>query len=151
MIINILVWLIYPNPHCYQSQIHHYVSVVIVSVLNIHRFQRFVGSRHIWTQPIVIKRTKMKHEVITLPEKHQDYPVLWYSDCKFYRIVRCSDNIQYILQRFSRPDWRGFSYHVEWSSIVYRFGGLHTYHNMPSESPEGCSHSGKATLLAVPA
>ena len=93
----------------------------------------------------------MKHEVIALPEKHNDYTALWYSDCKFYRIIRCSDDIQYILQRFSRPDWRGFSYHVEWSSIVYRFGGLHTYHNLPVESPEGRSHSGKATLLAVPA
>jgi len=97
------------------------------------------------------KRTNMKYEVIALPEKHQDYPALWYSDCKFYRIIRCSDNTQYILQRFSRPDWRGFSYHVDWGSIVYRFGDLYTYSSLPVESPEGCSHSGKATLLAVPA
>ena len=91
----------------------------------------------------------MKHEVIALPEKHDDYPAHWYSDCKFYRIIRCPDNIQYILQRFSRPDWRGFSYHVEWSSIVYRFGDLYTYHNLPVETPEGRSQLGKATLLAV--
>ena len=93
----------------------------------------------------------MKHEVIALPEKHNDNPALWTSDCKFYRIIRCPDNIQYILQRYSNPDWRGFSYHVEWGSIVYRFGGLHTYNNLPVERPEGCSDSGKATLLAVPA
>ena len=91
----------------------------------------------------------MKHEVITLPEKHNDYPALWYSDCRFYRIIRCPDNIQYILQRFSRPDWRGFSYHVEWSSIVYRFGDLYTYYNLPVETPETRSQAGKATLLAV--
>ena len=44
-----------------------------------------------------------------------------------------------------------FEDHVEWGSNVYRFGDLHTYHNMPSESPATRSHSGKATLLAVPA
>ena len=81
----------------------------------------------------------MKHEAITLPEKHQDDPTLWISDCMFYRIIRCPDNIQYIFQRYSRPDWRGFGYHVEWSSIVYRFGGLHTYHNMPLGTPEAHS------------
>mgnify|MGYP001255546194 FL=1 len=84
----------------------------------------------------------MKHEVIALPEKHNYYPALWYSDCKFYRIIRCPDNIQYILQRFSRPDWRGFSYHVDWSSIVYRFGDLYTYRNLPSETPEARSQAG---------
>jgi hypothetical protein len=39
--------------------------------------------------------------------------------------------------------------HVDWSSIVYRFGGLHTYHNMPLGIPEAHSDSGKATLLAA--
>ena len=39
--------------------------------------------------------------------------------------------------------------HVDWSSIVYRFGGLHTYHNMPLGTPEAHSDSGKATLLAA--
>ena len=29
--------------------------------------------------------------------------------------------------------------HVDWSSIVYRFGGLHTYHNMPLGTPEAHS------------
>ena len=43
----------------------------------------------------------------------------------------------------------GFSYHVDWSSIVYRFGDLYTYHNLPVETPEGRSQLGKATLLAV--
>ena len=36
----------------------------------------------------------------------------------------------------------GFSYHVEWGSIVYRFGDLYTYHNLPSETPEGRSQLG---------
>jgi len=82
------------------------------------------------------------HSLISLPEKHQDYPVLWYSDCKFYRIIRCPDNIQYILQRYLRPDWRGFSYHVQWSSITSRFGHMPTYCSLPVEAPEGCSDSG---------
>ena len=42
-----------------------------------------------------------------------------------------------------------FGDHVDWSSIVYRFGGLHTYHNMPLGTPEAHSDSGKATLLAA--
>jgi hypothetical protein len=46
---------------------------------------------------------------------------------------------------------RGFSYHVEWSSIICRFGNLYTYHNLPVESPEARSQAGKATLLATPA
>ena len=39
--------------------------------------------------------------------------------------------------------------HVDWSSIVYRFGDLYTYHNMPLGIPEAHSDSGKATLLAA--
>ena len=32
--------------------------------------------------------------------------------------------------------------HVDWSSIVYRFGGLHTYSSLPVESPEARSQLG---------
>jgi len=33
---------------------------------------------------------------------------------------------------------------------VFRFGDLPTYHNLPTETPEAHSQSGKANLLAVP-
>ena len=32
----------------------------------------------------------------------------------------------------------------------FRFGDLRTYHNLPTETPEAHSQSGKANLLAVP-
>ena len=73
----------------------------------------------------------MKHEVITLPEYHPYYPYLWLSECSTYRIIRCNDDIQYIFQRWRQPKWRHLSYHVEYDSLVRRWGGLV---ELPSES-----------------
>ena len=42
-----------------------------------------------------------------------------------------------------------FSYHLEWSSAIYRFGDLRTYNNLHVETLEARSQAGKATLLAV--
>ena len=64
----------------------------------------------------------MKHQVITLPEHHEHYPYLWQSECGTYRIIRCSDDIQYIFQRWRLPKWRNLSYHVEYDSLVRRWG-----------------------------
>ena len=66
----------------------------------------------------------MKHQVITLPEHHEYYPHLWQSDCDTYRIIRCCDNIQYIFQRWREPKWRSLSYHVEYDSMVGRWGSI---------------------------
>jgi len=71
----------------------------------------------------------------TYPEKHMDYPALWVSDCGKFRIIRCKDDIQWIIQRYSKPDWRGFSYHVNWSSILQRYGNTHTFSTLPSQPP----------------
>ena len=59
----------------------------------------------------------MFHQQIKLPEKHPDYPTLWKSLCGTWRIIRCKDDIQYIVQQFKRPTWRSDSYHVEWENI----------------------------------
>ena len=66
----------------------------------------------------------MKHQVITLPEHHEHYPWLWLSECGKYRIIRCCDNIQYIFQRWREPKWRSLSYHVEYDSLVGRWGSI---------------------------
>lgn len=67
------------------------------------------------------------------PEKHMGYPELWVADCGKFRIIRCKDDIQYIIQKYSKPDWRGLSYHVNWSSILQRYGNTHTFSTLPSQ------------------
>ena len=73
----------------------------------------------------------MKYEVIALPEHHEQYPHLWQSECGRYRVIRCCDDIQYIFQKWREPKWRHLSYHIEYGSLVRRWGGLV---ELPSES-----------------
>ena len=60
-------------------------------------------------------------EVVTLPESHPDYPVEWLSDCQRFRVIRCKDNLQWIVQCWQSPKWRSLSYHREWWTIAYRW------------------------------
>ena len=55
---------------------------------------------------------------------HEHYPHLWQSECGTYRIIRCCDDIQYIFQRWREPKWRSLSYHVEYDSLVRRWGSI---------------------------
>ena len=64
------------------------------------------------------------HSLISLPEHHEHYPHLWQSECGSYRIIRCCDGIQYIFQERRSPKWRHLSFHVEYDSLVRRWGGL---------------------------
>jgi hypothetical protein len=61
------------------------------------------------------------HEVITLPESHPEYPALWVSDCQRFRVIRCKDDIQFIVQGWQSPKWRNMSYHCNWTSIATRW------------------------------
>lgn len=61
------------------------------------------------------------HQVVTLPESHPEYPVEWLSDCQRFRVIRCKDNIQWIVQIWQSPKWRNMSYHQQWWSISYRW------------------------------
>lgn len=72
----------------------------------------------------------MLHQKIKLPEKHPDYPTLWRSACKKYRIIRCKDDIQYIVQQFKQPIWRSESYHVEWNSISLIHGDKEAFNTL---------------------
>ena len=82
----------------------------------------------------------MLHQQIHLPEKHPDYPHLWKSKCKQFRIIRCKDDIQYIVQQFKQPTWRSQSYHVEWESISLIHGENKAFNTL-LESIETCSES----------
>ena len=73
-----------------------------------------------------------------------DYPILWRPVCKKYRIIRCKDDIQYIVQQFKQPTWRSDSYHVEWESIGLRHGEKEALNTL-SESIETCSESGNGS------
>jgi len=37
------------------------------------------------------------------------------------------------------PERSGLSYYVEWSSIVYNFEHVNSYHNLPLKAPQGCT------------
>ena len=62
----------------------------------------------------------MLHQKISLPESHPDYPALWLSDCGKWRVIRCVDDLQYIVQHYRSPKWRSKSYHTQWRSIRKR-------------------------------
>jgi len=61
----------------------------------------------------------MFHQQIKLPEKHPDHPTLFKSTCGQWRIIRCKDDLQFIVQRYrnAKKIWEGKSYHVYWNSI----------------------------------
>ena len=63
----------------------------------------------------------MLHQKISLSEGHPDYTTLWVSDCRKWRVIRCVDDLQYILQHYRSPKWRSKSYHREWQSIERRW------------------------------
>ena len=62
------------------------------------------------------------HSLVTLPEYHQDYKAKWTSKYGSWRVVRCQNNLQDILQSYESPRWRSKSYHVEYASLVRRWG-----------------------------
>jgi hypothetical protein len=73
----------------------------------------------------------MLHQQILLPEQHPEYPTLWRSASKNYRIIRCKDDIQFIVQQYKTPKWRGESYHVEWASIALIHGDKEAFNTLP--------------------
>ena len=39
-------------------------------------------------------------------ESSKEYPYLWLSECQKYRIIRCKDDLQCIVQAWARPQGR---------------------------------------------
>jgi hypothetical protein len=64
----------------------------------------------------------MKHSLVTLPEYRAEYPHLFMSDCGTFRVIRCQDDIQFVAQSYESPKWRAKSYHVEYGSLLRRWG-----------------------------
>ena len=73
----------------------------------------------------------MFHRKISLPENHSNYPSLWQSDCGRFRIIRCTDDVQWIVQAYRTPKWRSLSYHTEWWSIHMRWGSEAAFATLP--------------------
>ena len=42
-------------------------------------------------------------------ESSKEYPYLWLSKCKKSRIIRCKDDLQWIVQAWQSPKWRNLS------------------------------------------
>ena len=79
----------------------------------------------------------MLHQKVSLPENSKTYPSLWVSDCGTYRVIRCVDDIQFIVQRYRTPKYRSLSYHSDWQSIQKRWGSGEPFATMPIERPYG--------------
>ena len=54
---------------------------------------------------------------MTVGETSPQYPALWISVCEQYRLIRCPDDIQYILQLWQSPKFRNLSFHLSYQSI----------------------------------
>ena len=76
----------------------------------------------------------MFHRKISLPENQSNYPSLWKSDCNRFRIIRCTDDIQWIVQAYQSPKWRSVSYHTEWTSIRMRWARAEPFATLPPEA-----------------
>ena len=74
----------------------------------------------------------MKYEKISIPENHPDYPELWVSKCNTYRLIRCVDDIQYILQARKTTRLRNLSYHMFYESLLTRWSNI----GLPEVAPE---------------
>ena len=59
--------------------------------------------------------------------------MLWLSHCENLRVIRCKQNIQFIVQVWQSPKWRSLSYHTDWRSVSMRWSAL----DIPAEQPNG--------------
>ena len=64
-------------------------------------------------------------------ESSTDHPYLWLSECQKFRIIRCKDDLQWIVQAWQSPKWRNLSYHTDWDSICMRWSEF----NIPAQQP----------------
>ena len=64
-------------------------------------------------------------------ESSADHPYLWLSECQKFRIIRCKDDLQWIVQAWQSPKWRNLSYHTDWDSICMRWSEF----NIPAQQP----------------
>ena len=83
-------------------------------------------------------------------ETHGEYDkVVWLSPLLRHRVIVCKDDIQYIYQiKDGKDDWRGVSYHTEWSSLHRRYPDLELM-GCPLQSPNMLSNERRKLLGAA--
>jgi hypothetical protein len=83
-------------------------------------------------------------------ECHREYDkVVWLSPLLRHRVIVCKDDIQYIYQiKDGKDDWRGVSYHTEWSSLHRRYPDLELM-GCPLRSPNMLSNERRKLLGAA--
>jgi hypothetical protein len=83
-------------------------------------------------------------------ETHGEYDkVVWLSPLLRHRVIVCKDDIQYIYQiKDGKDDWRGVSYHTEWSSLHRRYPDLELM-GCPLQSPNMLSNERRKLLVAA--
>ena len=73
---------------------------------------------------------------MSVGETSPQYPALWISVCEQYRLIRCPDDIQYILQRWQSPKFRNLSFHVNYQSIDDPLGFDIDFEGLPATEEE---------------
>ena len=81
---------------------------------------------------------------ITLPEGAELYPRLWTSQCRQWRIIRCEFDLQFIAQKYKRPNWISKKFFVSWASIGRLYGHTETFATVPSQPIQVGSQEGNA-------
>ena len=83
-------------------------------------------------------------------ECHGEYDkVVWLSPLLRHRVIVCKDDIQYIYQiKDGKDDWRGVSFHTDWSSLHRRYPDLELM-GCPLDSPNILSNE-RRKLLGAP-
>ena len=83
-------------------------------------------------------------------ECHGDYEkVVWLSPLLRHRVIVCKDDIQYIYQiKDGKDDWRGQSYHTDWSSLHRRYPDLDLM-DCPLDGPNLLSNERRKLLGAA--
>ena len=73
---------------------------------------------------------------MSVGETSPQYPALWVSRCEQYRLIRCPDDIQYILQRWQSPKFRSLSFHLSYQSIDNPLGFDIDFECLPATEEE---------------
>lgn len=73
---------------------------------------------------------------MSVGETSPQYLALWVSKCEQYRLIRCPDNIQYILQGWQSPKFRNLSFHVNYWSVDSPLGSDICFDGLPATEKE---------------
>lgn len=83
-------------------------------------------------------------------ECHGDYQnVVWLSPLLRHRVIVCDKDTQYIYQiKDGKHDWRGVSFHTDWTSLHSRYPDLELM-GCPLQSPNMLSNERRKLLGAL--